>query len=103
MERRINGRPQYYKSSYAGGTFLHLAGGTKSPTGDDPTGCWRTVKGYVLENGCGIGLYVEHLIPYAKFVVGLEFDYDRASEARKRLNLITNAAGEVLTLPSRNV
>jgi SAM-dependent methyltransferase len=58
------------------------------------------LKGSTLENGCGVGLYVEQLRPYAKVVIGLEFDYDRAREAHQRTDLITNAAGEDLPFPA---
>ncbi len=60
------------------------------------------LKGCILENGCGVGMYVEHLSPLAGEVVGLEYDFDRAMEARARSEQITNAAGEQLPFPSNN-
>ena len=30
------------------------------------------IKGRVLENGCGVGMYAEHLAPYGGQVIGLE-------------------------------
>lgn len=54
------------------------------------------LKGRVLENGCGIGMYIEHLKPQAGQVFGLEYEFDRADQARSRSNLIVNAAGENL-------
>jgi len=56
----------------------------------------ENVKGRVLENGCGICLYVEQLIPLAGEVVGLEYDGERAKQAALRSNRIVNAAGERL-------
>jgi SAM-dependent methyltransferase len=50
----------------------------------------------VLENGCGVGLYVERLAPLCGLVVGLEFDYPRAHQAAQTGQPITNAAGERL-------
>jgi SAM-dependent methyltransferase len=39
----------------------------------------------VLDNGCGLGLYVEHLRAYTPLVFGLEYELDRAIEAHARL------------------
>ena len=52
--------------------------------------------GRVLENGCGVGIYVEHLRPYARCVIGLEYDFERAQSARQRSEHIVRAAGEYL-------
>ena len=54
------------------------------------------LQGRLLENGCGVGMYVEHLSPLAGEVIGLEYDFERAREARGRSDEITNAAGERL-------
>lgn len=56
------------------------------------------IQGRILENGCGIGLYAERLALYGKQVIGLEYDYERASQARQRIPLILNAAAEALPL-----
>jgi len=58
------------------------------------------VKGRILENGCGVGMYVEHLSPLGGKVIGLEYDFERATEARRNSLHILNAAGEALPLPS---
>ena len=58
------------------------------------------IKGMILENGCGVGMYVEHLSPFGGTVIGLEYDFDRAREARINSPHILNAAGESLPLPS---
>jgi SAM-dependent methyltransferase len=57
------------------------------------------VHGKVLENGCGVGMYVEHLTPYSGRVHGLEYDFERAREAGARSTGIVNAAGEYLPYP----
>jgi len=59
------------------------------------------LQGLVLENGCGVGMYVEHLAPFGGCIVGLEYDFERAAEAGARSKRILNAAGEHLPLPSR--
>ena len=58
------------------------------------------IKGCILENGCGVGMYVEHLSPFGSNVIGLEYDLERAMEARVNSPHILNAAGEFLPLPS---
>jgi SAM-dependent methyltransferase len=58
------------------------------------------IKGRILENGCGVGMYVEHLSEFGGTVIGLEYDFERASEARKNSPHIVNAAGECIPLPS---
>lgn len=58
------------------------------------------IKGMILENGCGVGMYVEHLSPFGGTVIGLEYDFERAAEARTNSPHIFNAAGERVPLPS---
>jgi SAM-dependent methyltransferase len=58
------------------------------------------VKGRVLEDGCGVGMYVEKLSALGGTVIGLEYDHERATEARTRSPHILNAAGEFIPLPS---
>ena len=57
------------------------------------------MRGRILENGCGVGMYVEHLSTFGGEVIGLEYDFERAAEARTRSPNIMNAAGESLPLP----
>ena len=58
------------------------------------------IQGRVLENGCGVGMYVEHLAPYGGDIIGLEYDFERAAEAGARSPNILNAASEAIPLPS---
>ena len=65
------------------------------------------IRGRVLENGCGVGMYVDRLAPLAGRVIGLEYDLARAAEARllnrKHPNSeIINAAGEKLPFSSNS-
>ena len=50
----------------------------------------------VLENGCGVGMYVRHLVPHCGMLIGLEYDFERATQAHQHSANITNAAGEYL-------
>jgi SAM-dependent methyltransferase len=59
----------------------------------------RTAR--VLEDGCGIGVYVEKLQSFTPFVFGLEYDFEYAAQARRRVtpSQVVCAAGEHLPYP----
>ncbi|MBS1250647.1 MAG: putative S-adenosylmethionine-dependent methyltransferase [Chloroflexi bacterium] len=57
------------------------------------------IKGQILEDGCGVGMYVRHLSPLGGTVVGLEYDHPRAVEANRHAQHILTAAGEHLPFP----
>lgn len=54
------------------------------------------LHGRLLENGCGVGMYIQHLKSFGGQVFGLEYEFPRAGQARRRSDLIVNAAGEFL-------
>jgi SAM-dependent methyltransferase len=56
-------------------------------------------RGRVLDNGCGVGLYLGRLRGSAQVAVGVELDFDRARQAAS-LAPVTLGAGEHLPLPS---
>jgi SAM-dependent methyltransferase len=58
------------------------------------------VHGMILEDGCGVGMYVEKLSALGGTVIGLEYDRARTVEARTRSPHILNAAGEFVPLPA---
>lgn len=58
------------------------------------------LQGRILENGCGVGMYVEKLSAFGGQVLGLEYDFERAAEAGQRSPGIINAAGEYLPYPA---
>jgi len=60
------------------------------------------IQGRILENGCGIGLYLEHLQPFGGELFGLEFDLDRARQAKQSGSHILGGAGEKLPFPSNS-
>ena len=61
------------------------------------------MQGVVLENGCGVGMYVQHLGPHAKKIIGLEYEFERAAAARPGAAPIVNAAGEALPFPDSSI
>jgi SAM-dependent methyltransferase len=88
---------------------------SKAATCGEPSYVWRAgqqrrlemilasagerIRGSVLENGCGVGMYVERLSSQGGWVAGLEYDFERALEAGARSDAIVNAAGEHLPFP----
>jgi len=60
----------------------------------------KRFAGRVLEDGCGVGMYADKLSALGATVIGLEYDRERAAEARTRSPLILNAAGEFIPLPA---
>jgi SAM-dependent methyltransferase len=58
------------------------------------------IRGIVLENGCGVGMYVQKLSGFGGRVIGLEYDLERATEAGLNSKEIVNAAGEFIPLPA---
>lgn len=60
------------------------------------------IGGNLLENGCGVGMYVQKLGGAGGQVFGLEYEFERAVEAGERSELIVCAAGEELPYPSES-
>ncbi len=53
-------------------------------------------NGLVLDNGCGVGLYVARLQRHFQRAIGLEYDQEQALQASARGDEIVRAAGEDL-------
>jgi SAM-dependent methyltransferase len=54
------------------------------------------LDGLTLVDGCGVGMYLEHLEPHGAKGVGLDIEFERVLEARQRDLRVLNAAGENL-------
>lgn len=57
---------------------------------------WVDVRGRILDNGTGLGTYLEQLAPYSNQRFGLEVEFERAVQAIPRSDGITQAVGETL-------
>jgi SAM-dependent methyltransferase len=57
------------------------------------------LQGRVLDDGCGVGMYVEHLAAYGGRVFGIEYELSRAAQAHQRSPGVLSAAGEHLPFP----
>lgn len=60
------------------------------------------IRGSVLDNGCGVGSYIEHLKPFGGQVFGLEYEAQHAAISASRHANIIRAAGEQLPYPSNH-
>jgi SAM-dependent methyltransferase len=56
-------------------------------------------RGRVLDDGCGLGLYLERLASQAQSACGVEFDADRARQAAGRGLRVARATAEHLPFP----
>lgn len=54
------------------------------------------LRGIVLENGCGIGEYLKRISGEAKLAVGMDIEFSRLLEAKKKNPNLVCAAGEYL-------
>lgn len=60
------------------------------------------LNGDVLDNGCGVGRYLEQLSETAATAVGVELDLGRAAETLTRVEAAACAAGERLPFPANS-
>ncbi len=60
------------------------------------------LRGRVLVDGCGVGMYLQRLAENARQAVGLDIEFERAQDARQRAKLVVCAAGEYLPLPAQH-
>jgi SAM-dependent methyltransferase len=60
-------------------------------------------RGVVLDNGCGVGAYIQRLAEHAEIAFGIEYDLPRAQQAGRRGLHVVCAAGESLPYPSGSI
>ncbi|NJD57987.1 MAG: class I SAM-dependent methyltransferase [Anaerolineales bacterium] len=60
----------------------------------------KRLEGRMLENGCGVGMYLQHLASQVKSIVGLEYELERAKEAQAHSSQVINGACEHLPFPA---
>jgi SAM-dependent methyltransferase len=85
---------------------------SKAATHGEPSYLWRdgqerrlsmirsaageTLHGWVLENGCGVGEYLQRLEEFTDHAIGLEVDFERALAAKSKASRVICASGEQL-------
>ena len=57
---------------------------------------WGDLSGRILDNGCGLGTYLEAMASVSKERVGLEIEFERAATALLHADLVVQAVGEEL-------
>jgi SAM-dependent methyltransferase len=60
----------------------------------------QRAHGTLLDNGCGVGMYVQHLQAFGGRVFGMEYEFERLLKAINHSDLLNCAAGEHLPYPS---
>ncbi|MFC1923269.1 class I SAM-dependent methyltransferase [Chloroflexota bacterium] len=63
-------------------------------------GAGALIHGRVLENGCGVGIYLDRLTRHSQMAVGLEYELPRAQEAHQLAEHVVAAAGEAIPFPN---
>lgn len=58
------------------------------------------IRGMVMEDGCGVGQYMAHLLPYGGNVTGLDYDFERVQDSVALHLSAIQAAGEHLPYPT---
>jgi SAM-dependent methyltransferase len=58
------------------------------------------IHGEIMEDGCGVGQYMQHLREHGGHVTGLDYDYERVRDTLKLGLQAIQAAGEHLPYPS---
>jgi len=58
------------------------------------------INGSVLVDGCGVGMYLDHLGQYSEYVLGLDIEFDRLLKAKEMSPKVINGAGESLPFPT---
>ena len=56
--------------------------------------------GRILVDGCGVGMYLEHLKPGARQAVGLDIEFERTLDAHRQTDQVLCGAGEYLPFPN---
>jgi SAM-dependent methyltransferase len=59
----------------------------------------KRINGFVLVDGCGVGMYLHHLSQHTENIVGLDIEFERLIEARTMETHVVNGVGEALPFP----
>lgn len=59
-------------------------------------------QGSVLVDGCGVGMYLEHLGQLTETIYGLDIEFERLEKAREFAPKVVNGAGESLPFPTNS-
>ncbi len=60
------------------------------------------IAGRALVNGCGVGMYLDHMGKVINAMIGLDIEFERLLAAKILEDRVVNAAGEMLPFPSNS-
>jgi SAM-dependent methyltransferase len=60
------------------------------------------LSGHALVNGCGVGLYLQHMSAMISSIVGLDIDFERLQKAKSIADKVIAGAGEKLPFPAES-
>ncbi len=63
---------------------------------------WVDLEGRILDNGCGLGTYLQAFAPFSNHRTGLEIEFDRARQALPHSEGIVQAPAEGLPFASNS-
>lgn len=63
---------------------------------------WADISGRILDDGCGLGSYLEAFAPYSDQRFGVEVEFERLLPARERATGVVQAVGERLPFPDES-
>ena len=63
---------------------------------------WADLSGRILDDGCGLGSYLEAFAPYSEQRFGVEVEFERLLTARQRATGVVQAVGERLPFPDES-
>ena len=58
------------------------------------------LAGRLLDDGCGMGMYLQHMAPHTGSAVGLDFEHERAVQAHRIADQVVSSASEHLPFPA---
>jgi SAM-dependent methyltransferase len=59
----------------------------------------KAINGHILEDGCGVGVYLSHLSIHAQQAIGLDYEFERTQETHRKVDEVVCGAGEKLPFP----
>ena len=59
----------------------------------------KRIQGRVLVDGCGVGMYLDHLGKFTDDIIGLDIEFERLEEAKALSPKVVNGVGESLPFP----
>ncbi|HSH01722.1 MAG TPA: class I SAM-dependent methyltransferase [Anaerolineae bacterium] len=63
---------------------------------------WSDLNGRILDNGCGLGTYLQAFAPFSSHRFGLEIEFERGQQALAHAEGIVQAVGETLPFASNS-